>query len=32
MGYLITGDYLLEKMDQPKLSDSVDWRSEFTLD
>ena len=32
MDYLVMGDYLFEKMDQPKFSDSVDWKSEFTLD
>jgi carbamoyltransferase len=32
MDYLVMGDYLFEKKDQPKISDSVDWRSEFTLD
>jgi carbamoyltransferase len=32
MDYLVMGDYLFEKKDQPNLADSVDWQSQFTLD
>lgn len=32
MDYLVMGDYLFDKVEQPKISDSADWRSEFTLD
>jgi carbamoyltransferase len=32
MDYLVLGDYLLEKKDQPALPDTGDWRTEFKLD
>ena len=32
MDYLVVGNYLLEKKDQPALPEKGDWRSEFKLD
>jgi carbamoyltransferase len=32
MDFLVLGDYLLEKREQPKLSEEGDWRTEFKLD
>ncbi|MGO9126198.1 MAG: carbamoyltransferase [Terriglobales bacterium] len=32
MDYLVVGNYLLEKKEQPALADSGDWRTEFKLD
>lgn len=32
MDYLVIGNYLLLKADQPELSESGDWRTEFALD
>ena len=32
MDYLVMGDYVLDKKDQPKFSETADWRKEFTLD
>lgn len=32
MDYLVVGDYLLDKKDQPALPDTGDWRTEFKLD
>jgi carbamoyltransferase len=32
MDYLVMGDYVLDKKDQPKFSDNADWRKEFRLD
>ena len=32
MDFLVVGDYLLDKKDQPKLDDTDDWRKEFKLD
>jgi carbamoyltransferase len=32
MDYLVVGDYLLAKEEQPKLAEEGDWRSEFKLD
>ena len=32
MDYLVVGDYLLDKKQQPKLAEKGDWRSEFKLD
>jgi carbamoyltransferase len=32
MDYLVLGDYLLDKKDQPKFSETADWRKEFKLD
>lgn len=32
MDYLVMGDYLFAKTEQPKYEDSDDWRSEFVLD
>jgi carbamoyltransferase len=32
MDFLVVGDYLLDKKDQPTLSETDDWRKEFKLD
>ncbi len=32
MDYLVLGDYVLDKKDQPKFSETADWRTEFRLD
>jgi carbamoyltransferase len=32
MDYLVLGNYLLDKKDQPALAEKGDWRSEFKLD
>ena len=32
MDYLVMGNYLLDKKDQPKFDDQTDWRTEFKLD
>jgi len=32
MDYLVLGDYVLDKREQPKLAEKGDWRSEFKLD
>lgn len=32
MDYLVLGDYLLDKKEQVKLSETEDWRAQFTLD
>jgi carbamoyltransferase len=32
MDFLVLGNYLLDKKDQPALPDKADWRSEFKLD
>jgi carbamoyltransferase len=32
MDYLVLGDYLLEKKEQPEFSEISDWRAEFKLD
>ena len=32
MDFLIAGNYLFDKKEQPKLADNVDWRTEFKLD
>ncbi len=32
MDYLVMGNYLLDKKEQPKLEEHGDWRSEFKLD
>ena len=32
MDYLVVGDYLLDKKQQPKLDEKGDWRTEFKLD
>jgi carbamoyltransferase len=32
MDYLVVGDYLLDKTEQPALSETSDWRTEFKLD
>jgi len=32
MDYLVLGNYLLDKKEQPKLSETEDWRAEFKLD
>jgi len=32
MDYLVLGNYLLDKKDQPEFHDTIDWRVEFDLD
>ena len=32
MDYLVLGNYLLDKKDQPEFHDTIDWREEFELD
>ena len=32
MDYLIMGNYMLDKRDQPKFTEEADWKSEFKLD
>jgi carbamoyltransferase len=32
MDFLVVGNYLMDKRDQPALADTGDWRSEFKLD
>ena len=32
MDYLVVGNYLFDKREQPKLADKADWRTEFKLD
>jgi carbamoyltransferase len=32
MDYLVIGDYVFDKSDQPPFAESGDWRAEFTLD
>ena len=32
MDYLVLGEFLLSKKEQPALQDSSDWRKEFALD
>jgi carbamoyltransferase len=32
MDYLVMGNYLVDKKDQPKFDDQTDWRTEFKLD
>ena len=32
MDYLVLGNYLLDKREQPEWSEEVDWREEFELD
>ena len=32
MDYLVIGNYVLDKRDQPALEDDIDWRTEFELD
>jgi len=32
MDYLVVGDYLLDKKEQPELTEEGDWRTEFKLD
>jgi carbamoyltransferase len=32
MDYLVMGNYLLAKQDQPKFSKEGDWKREFKLD
>jgi carbamoyltransferase len=32
MDYLVLGDYLLDKKEQPKVAEIGDWRTEFKLD
>jgi carbamoyltransferase len=32
MDFLVLGNYVLDKRDQPAVADSADWRNEFKLD
>ncbi len=32
MDYLVMGDFILDKQDQPEFIDDIDWREEFELD
>ena len=32
MDYLVLNDFILDKKDQPELSDDIDWKTEFALD
>lgn len=32
MDYLVVGNYVLDKKEQPKLTEKADWRAEFKLD
>jgi carbamoyltransferase len=32
MDYLIIGDFLLDKREQPKMAIETEWKTEFTLD
>ena len=32
MDYLVVGNYLMDKKEQPGLADTQDWRTEFKLD
>jgi carbamoyltransferase len=32
MDYLVLGDFLLDKRDQPVYEDATDWQKEFELD
>jgi hypothetical protein len=32
MDFLVLGNYVLDKKDQPALPDTADWRGEFKLD
>jgi hypothetical protein len=32
MDYLVMGNYMLDKGDQPKFTDTADWKTEFKLD
>jgi carbamoyltransferase len=32
MDFLVLGNYLLDKKDQPKLAETDDWRTQFKLD
>ena len=32
MDYLVMGNYMLDKRDQPKFTDTADWKTEFKLD
>ncbi len=32
MDYLVLGDYLLDKKQQPKFNDDIDWQEKFELD
>ena len=32
MDYLVMGNYLLDKRDQPKFTEEADWKTEFKLD
>jgi carbamoyltransferase len=32
MDYLVLGDYVLDKKDQPKLIEDADWLAQFQLD
>ena len=32
MDYLVTGNYIFDKKDQPQLSETDDWKTKFKLD
>jgi len=32
MDYLVMGNYMLDKRDQPKVTEETDWKSEFKID
>jgi carbamoyltransferase len=32
MDYLVVGDYLFDKKNQPKWEETVDWQKEYGLD
>ena len=32
MDYLVVGNYLFDKLEQPKLAGDADWKAEFKLD
>jgi carbamoyltransferase len=32
MDYLVMGNYLFAKEEQPALADDINWRAKFTLD
>jgi carbamoyltransferase len=32
MDFLVVGNYVLDKKEQPKLAETSDWRTEFKLD
>ena len=32
MDFLVVGNYVFDKKEQPKFADTADWRTEFKLD